>query len=141
MGYKTAVRLFLSCIFFLFLWYFLLMAINREVFFNSYFSIIFCLTVLGSVGYRPSSSLRTYAEEHLVFRKMKDNHTQQTGIQIHSTTSTGRGDFSANELGTSGKCMRLCVCSHWHARVYLVCVNTIKHAELCLLLITPNSVS
>ncbi|KAM7413362.1 hypothetical protein PAMA_020651 [Pampus argenteus] len=51
----------------------------------------------GSVGYRPSST-----EEHLVFRMMKDNHTQQTGIQIHSNTPTRRGDITANERGTSG---------------------------------------
>ncbi|CAK6965208.1 uncharacterized protein zbbx isoform X1 [Scomber scombrus] len=59
-------------------------------------------TVLGSVGYRPSSSLTTYTEEHLVFRMMKDNPTQKTGILIHSTTPTGTGQISANEQGTSG---------------------------------------
>ncbi|KAM7399514.1 hypothetical protein PAMP_018781 [Pampus punctatissimus] len=51
----------------------------------------------GSVGYRPSST-----EEHLVFRMMKENQTQRTGIQIHSTTPTRREDITANELGTSG---------------------------------------
>ncbi|XP_062275895.1 zinc finger B-box domain-containing protein 1 [Scomber scombrus] len=56
----------------------------------------------GSVGYRPSSSLTTYTEEHLVFRMMKDNPTQKTGILIHSTTPTGTGQISANEQGTSG---------------------------------------
>lgn len=56
----------------------------------------------GSLGYRPSSSLSTNMEEHLLFRMMKDNHTQQTGFQIHSTAPSGRGKFKANELGTSG---------------------------------------
>ncbi|XP_044059693.1 uncharacterized protein zbbx isoform X2 [Siniperca chuatsi] len=56
----------------------------------------------GSEDYGPSSSLVAYTEENLIFRMMKDNHTQPTGIQIHSTTPIGRGEISANELGTSG---------------------------------------
>ncbi|XP_042270386.1 uncharacterized protein zbbx isoform X2 [Thunnus maccoyii] len=63
----------------------------------------------GSLGYRPSSSLSTNMEEHLLFRMMKDNHTQQTGFQIHSTTPSGRGKFTANELGTSGSWSNLSV--------------------------------
>lgn len=95
----------------------------------------FHFTVLGSMGYRPSSSVTIYTEEHLVFKMMKDNQAQQSGIHIHSTTPTGTDTISANEQGTSGKCMCPCMCAHWHACVYFACVNTIKHAELCLLLI------
>ncbi|XP_076591382.1 uncharacterized protein zbbx [Chaetodon auriga] len=59
----------------------------------------------GSQGFWPSASLSTYAEEHLVFRMMKDNRMQPTRIQIHSTTPTrptSRREISANEAGTSG---------------------------------------
>ncbi|XP_035536391.1 uncharacterized protein LOC118342067 isoform X2 [Morone saxatilis] len=56
----------------------------------------------GPEGYEPSSSLSICTEEHLVFKMMKDNHTQPTGIQIHSTEPTRRGEISGNELGTSG---------------------------------------
>uniref|UniRef100_UPI0037E8D1FC uncharacterized protein zbbx n=1 Tax=Semicossyphus pulcher TaxID=241346 RepID=UPI0037E8D1FC len=56
----------------------------------------------GSEDLSPSSSLTPNTEEHLLIRLMKDNHTQPTGIQIHSTTPTRRGEISANELGTSG---------------------------------------
>ncbi|XP_070827240.1 uncharacterized protein [Chaetodon trifascialis] len=59
----------------------------------------------GSQGFWPSTSLGTYTEEHLVFRMMKDNRMQPTGIQIHSTTPTrptSRREISANEAGTSG---------------------------------------
>ncbi|XP_051252805.1 uncharacterized protein zbbx isoform X3 [Dicentrarchus labrax] len=56
----------------------------------------------GSEGYEPSSSLSICTEEHLVFEMMKDTHTQPTGIQIHSTKPTRRGEISENELGTSG---------------------------------------
>ncbi|XP_019950441.2 mucin-17 isoform X1 [Paralichthys olivaceus] len=49
----------------------------------------------------PSSRLSTNSERQLVFRKMEDNNTQPTGIQICSTTTTRRGEISAYELGTS----------------------------------------
>lgn len=72
----------------------------------SYFS----LTLLGSQGYWPSSSVSSYTEENLVFEMLKDNTTQSAGIQIHSATPTRRGEISANEPGTSGKCMYVCAC-------------------------------
>ncbi|GLD70731.1 zinc finger B-box domain-containing protein 1 isoform X1 [Lates japonicus] len=56
----------------------------------------------GSESQGPSSSLSPDTEKHLVFRLMKDNHMQLSGIQIRSTTPTRRGEISANELGTSG---------------------------------------
>uniref|UniRef100_A0A4W6E9B8 B box-type domain-containing protein n=1 Tax=Lates calcarifer TaxID=8187 RepID=A0A4W6E9B8_LATCA len=56
----------------------------------------------GSESQGPSSSLSPDTEKHLVFRLMKDNHLQPSGIQIRSTTPTRRGEISANELGTSG---------------------------------------
>lgn len=79
---------------------------SHLVSFLSYFS----LTLLGSQGYWPSSSLSSYTEEHLVFEMLKDNTTQSAGIQIHSATPTRRGEISANEPGTSGKCMYVCAC-------------------------------
>ncbi|KAL7400444.1 hypothetical protein ABVT39_012366 [Epinephelus coioides] len=62
----------------------------------------YCSDPTGSEAFGRSSSRGTYAEEHLVFRMMKDNHMQPSGIQIHSTRPTRRGEISANELGTSG---------------------------------------
>ncbi|KAG8002121.1 hypothetical protein GBF38_012482, partial [Nibea albiflora] len=54
----------------------------------------------GSVGYWPSSSFST-GTGHLVFGVMEESQTLPTGIQIHSTTPTRRGEISANEPGTS----------------------------------------
>ncbi|KAM6932152.1 uncharacterized protein zbbx [Lycodopsis pacificus] len=54
-----------------------------------------------SDGYRPSSSLRTHTEEHLVFRMMRNNRMQPTANQIHSTRPTSRGQISVNRRGTS----------------------------------------
>lgn len=59
----------------------------------------FSLALLGSEGYWPSSSLSTYTEEDLVFRMMMDNHKRAPGIQVHSTTTTRRGEILANEPG------------------------------------------
>ncbi|XP_069543862.1 mucin-17 [Brachyistius frenatus] len=53
----------------------------------------------GSESYGSSSSLSTSTEEHLLFRAMKDNHTQPTGIHTHSTR---RREILACEPGTSG---------------------------------------
>lgn len=71
----------------------------------------FSLTLLGSEGYWPSSSLSTYTEEHLVHTVMLQNHKQPTGVQVHSTTTTRRGEMSANEQGACSKCV--CVCFVW----------------------------
>ncbi|TKS81228.1 hypothetical protein D9C73_015333 [Collichthys lucidus] len=54
----------------------------------------------GSEGYWPSGSLSTGAG-HRVFSVMEDSQTLPTGIQIHSTTPTRRGEILANKPGTS----------------------------------------
>lgn len=73
----------------------------------------FSLTLLGS---EPSSSLSTHTEEDLVFRMMMDNHKRPLGSEVHSTTTTSRGEISANELGM---CVYfICVISCWAIRYF-----------------------
>ncbi|KAF7668945.1 hypothetical protein LDENG_00267480 [Lucifuga dentata] len=45
----------------------------------------------GSASRQPGSSLRTDAEEHLIFRAMMSDHIQPAGIQSHATTSSSNG--------------------------------------------------
>ncbi|CAL8345380.1 unnamed protein product [Arctogadus glacialis] len=56
----------------------------------------------GAVSWRPSSSLRARAQEHLVSTVMKDSQSRQTGVQHRSAPPTVRRDISTYKPGLSG---------------------------------------
>lgn len=91
------------------------MAVLGEVCYDP--SLTFLFTHLGLQSYGLSSSFRALNEDHLVFGVMKDNHSQPTGIQTHSSRT---GEVSSDELGTSGEWK--CICAVMSACVYFVCL-------------------
>ncbi|XP_030192899.1 protein PRRC2A isoform X2 [Gadus morhua] len=56
----------------------------------------------GAVSWRPSSSLRARAQEHLVSTVMKDSQSRPTGVQHRSAPPTVRRDISTYKPGLSG---------------------------------------